>query len=324
MRRVLTLLAKAALSALLLYFSLRWVNIAAVTDRLNALEPGWMLVAVLLLIVQTILLAQRWRLIAIACAAELEFASALQISFVAIFFNQVLPSTVGGDGARIWLLARRGAGWARAAYSVVIDRVVGVLVLALIVVLCLPWTLALVHEPVARAALLVITFGAIAAPLLFLLVGIRFHDWFDRHAITLHLSAASRIAVVLCRSRQAIIVAACSVAIHLLTIAAAWSCVMAVAAPVSFAQVLFLMPPVLLVATVPISIAGWGVRESAMIAAFVSAGLSQSDGLTLSILFGAASFLVGLAGGIVWTVSGLRMEDFNGATARAGTAADNR
>jgi uncharacterized membrane protein YbhN (UPF0104 family) len=44
----------------------------------------------------------------------LAFNSAFQITFIAAFFNQVLPSTVGGDGVRIWLLARKGAGWASA------------------------------------------------------------------------------------------------------------------------------------------------------------------------------------------------------------------
>jgi len=38
----------------------------------------------------------------------------LQISFIATFFNQGLPSTVGGDSVQIWLLARKGAGWASA------------------------------------------------------------------------------------------------------------------------------------------------------------------------------------------------------------------
>jgi hypothetical protein len=38
---------------------------------------------------------------------------------------------------RIWLFARKGAGWARAIYSVLIDRIAGVFVLALIVIACL-------------------------------------------------------------------------------------------------------------------------------------------------------------------------------------------
>jgi hypothetical protein len=81
------------------------------------------------------------------------------------------------------------------------------------------------------------------------------------------------------------------------------------------------MPPVILIATVPV-IAGWGVRESSMIAAFAYAGLAQSGGLTLSILFGAASFIVGVAGGIIWIVSGLRLGSFDEAP-RAEVCADN-
>ena len=98
--------------------------------------------------------------------------------------------------------------------------------------------------------------------------------------------------------------------IHFLTISAAWCCAKAVAVPVGFAHVLFLMPPVLLIATVPISIAGWGVRESGMIAAFSYAGLAESDGLTLSILFGAVSFIIGMVGGVVWISSGFRTATF--------------
>jgi uncharacterized membrane protein YbhN (UPF0104 family) len=209
---------------------------------------------------------------------------------------------------RVWLFGRKGAGWALATYSVLIDRIAGVFVLALIVIVCLPWTLELISDPIARAFLLVIGFGAVAGAFVFVSMGTWFQRWFDRWRPTRHLSAASRAAATLCGSpRSATVVVACSVAIHLITIAAAWSCIKAVAAPVSFAQVLFLMPPVLLVATVPISIAGWGVRESSMIAAFTYAGLAQSDGLTLSILFGATSFVVGVAGGLVWIASGLRI-----------------
>ena len=125
------------------------------------------------------------------------------------------------------------------------------------------------------------------------------------------------IVAAVCKSRRsATIVLACSVAIHLLTVAAAWCCVKAIAAPVSFAQVLFLIPPVILISSVPVSIAGWGVRESSTIMAFAYAGLSQSDGLIVSMLFGAASFVVGIIGGIIWIVSGLGFRVFNETRAR--------
>jgi uncharacterized protein (TIRG00374 family) len=231
---------------------------------------------------------------------------ALQI-FIATFFNQVLPSTVGGDSMRIWLFARKGAGWASATYSVLIDRIAGVFVLALIVIACLPFTFSLIHDPIARAVLLVIGVGVITGTLVFVLIGRHFRQLFDRWMLTRHLAAASRITAALCSSRNAGIVFACSLAIHLITVAAAWCCAKAIASPVSFAQILFLMPPVLLVATLPVSIAGWGVRENSFMFAFAYAGLAQSDGLVISILFGAASFIVGMAGGVVWLAYGLQL-----------------
>jgi uncharacterized protein (TIRG00374 family) len=312
MRRALLLFGKAALSVLLLYLSLRWGNVSAIGARLSRFEPAWLALALGLLTTQIMFLSFRWSTIAVACGVRLGFVPALQFSFIAAFFNQVLPSTVGGDGARIWLLARRcGAGWARATYSVLIDRIVGVFALALVVIACLPWTFELIHDPIARTVLLLIGFGTVAGAAIFVSIGTQFKQFTDRWAITRHLAAASRAAANMCGSSHTFAsVIGCSIAIHFFTIAAAWCCAKAIAAPVSLSDVLFLMPPVLLVASAPISIAGWGVRETGMIAAFALAGLAESDGLTLSIVFGAATFIVGAIGGIIWIVSGLRIRPF--------------
>jgi len=308
MRRHLLLLLKAAVSILLLYLSLRSVHLGTLAERLSRLDIVWIGVALVLLALQVVVLAVRWREIATASGVRIALPPMVQMSFIATFFNQVLPSTVGGDAARIWLLARKGGGWASATYSVLIDRIAGVLVLALIVIVCLPWTLTLIQDPVARAVLVLIGGGAIAGAIVFLGIGRLPRRLFDRFMLTRHLAETSRVAWRLCRAPRAVlIVAACSVAIHIMTVTIAWCCMKAVAAPVGFAPILFLMPPVLLVATVPISIAGWGVRESSMVVAFAYAGLAQSDGLMLSILFGATSFAIGVVGGLVWIASGLKI-----------------
>jgi len=51
-----------------------------------------------------------------------------------------------------------------------------------------------------------------------------------------------------------------------------------------------------------------------MVVAFGYAGLAQSDGLTLSILFGLVSFAVGAIGGVVWIASGFKRLSFAAAT----------
>jgi D,D-heptose 1,7-bisphosphate phosphatase len=304
MRRLLLFLVKATISILLLYVSLRSVNLAALGERLSRLNAAWVAVALVLQAAQVGLQAVRWRAIALQCGAKLTPRAALRINYIASFFNQVLPSTVGGDAARIWLLARGGGGWASAAYSVLIDRVAGIFALAVIVIACLPWTLALVQDPIARAILVLIGGGAVAGAVVFITIGSLRWQLLERFAPTRHLVAVSRIARRLFRSGQsASTVSLISIAIHFLTIASVWCIAQSVAADASFILLMFMIPPVILIATVPLSIAGWGVREGSMIVAFTFAGLAAGDGLIVSVLYGLTAFAIGAIGGIVWIVS---------------------
>jgi hypothetical protein len=52
-----------------------------------------------------------------------------------------------------------------------------------------------------------------------------------------------------------------------------------------------------------VSIAGWGLRESSMMVAFGYAGLPRTDGVIISLLYGAMIFAVGAAGGLAWILS---------------------
>ncbi len=306
MRRFLMFLGKAVISTFLLYLSLRRVNLASVAQRLGDLDWRWMALILTLLCAQLPILALRWREIAITCGFKLKHADAIRYSFIGQFFSQVLPSTVGGDAARIWLMARGGSGWPVAIYSVLIDRVVGVTVLAVVVCLCLPWTFNLVHDAVARAALALIGFGALGAALIFLVLGLPQLRTLERWWMTRHLATASKMAWRLCHSAGGGRVVIYSFAIHFMTVAIAWGAAVAAHIPFTYTQALFLILPVLLVATIPVSIAGWGVRESAMVLAFGYAGLAEGDGLIVSILFGVATLTVGTLGGVVWVASGYR------------------
>src|SRR5688572_1498284 len=118
MRKIIGLTAKIAISAALLYVALARVNLSTLTERLAQIDIGWMLAAIALLGLQTFLVALRWRAIIVRTGSDIPVLRAFRFMLIGGFFNQTLPSTVGGDAARIWLLARDGAGWAKAMYSV--------------------------------------------------------------------------------------------------------------------------------------------------------------------------------------------------------------
>jgi uncharacterized membrane protein YbhN (UPF0104 family) len=321
MRRLLSFLAKAAISALLLYLSLRRVDLSHIGQRLSDVDWRWIAAILVLMAIQVGLNAWRWREIVAVCGVTLRAMTALGYSYIGQFFSQVLPSTIGGDAVRMWLLAR-GGGWPPAIYSVFIDRVVGVTALAALVTVCLPWTLALVQDPIARLALVAIGFGALFAAGVFLSLGHSRLTIMERWWPTRHLATTSRLAWKLCTSSAAPRVALIAIAVHLFTVLEAWAAARAAHASVDLVQTLFVVLPVILVSTIPISIAGWGVRESAMVMAFSYAGLAESDGLIVSLIYGATTLAIGAAGGIVWVASGHKWSSVT--TAEAETLAQER
>jgi uncharacterized membrane protein YbhN (UPF0104 family) len=304
MRRFLVLSAKILVSATLLFFALRGVDIAAAASRLNRISPGWVILAVAFALVQVSFGAVRWREIAAHCEAPLAPIQALRYSLVGAFFNQTLPSSIGGDAVRLWLLAR-SAGWRAATYSVLVDRGIGLIALSIVILIALPWSHALISSPAGRTALLLLDVAAFLGGAAFLLVGQLDWHWLRHWWPTRHLHAIARIAWrALFDRRSGPILAPLSLSIHLLAVIIAFCLARAVAAPLSFTQAFLLIPPVMLVTMLPISIAGWGLREATMVAAFGYAGLAEADGLLVSLLFGLTMVIVGVIGGLAWILGG--------------------
>ena len=81
-----------------------------------------------------------------------------------------------------------------------------------------------------------------------------------------------------------------------------WLLGLGLGAPVTLIDCLVLVPPVVLVATMPISIAGWGAREVAMITVFGLIGVPAAQATALSVLFGISTVLIALPGGAFWMV----------------------
>ena len=304
MRPLLVLAVRIIVSLGLLYLALRGIHLSAIQERLSGIDVSWMALAVLATLVQIALGALRWREITERCDAPLSDLQAVRFCMIGAFFNQTLPSTIGGDAMRLWLVGRTGAGWRAATYSVLVDRAIGLIALAIIIVLSLPWSYSLIGDPNGRFALVLVDMAAICAGLGFLLFGRLSWRWLAHWWPTRHIHACAVIANrVLFDRRSGPKIAVLSLLVHVLAVVIAWCCVRAIAAPADFEQLFMLIPPIMLITMLPISIAGWGVREATMMVAFGYAGLVPADGTVVSLLFGAAYFIVGAIGGLVWILS---------------------
>jgi len=129
---------KLVLSALLLAY-LGWaLNLSDIFSLLKTADWQLVAAAILCLIVGQVLSAIRWTWLARGLGLSVMTARKIQIYFLGMFLSLFLPSIIGGDVARGWLLAkgRENTGWPAAA-SVVLERVNGVVGLGLVVSFCM-------------------------------------------------------------------------------------------------------------------------------------------------------------------------------------------
>jgi uncharacterized membrane protein YbhN (UPF0104 family) len=304
MRRILSSAIKILVSAALLYLALRKVNFADLAARLDLTSAAWLALAVAITFLQIFVGVLRWRIVSAECGAPLPLRQAMRYNVIGTFFNQTLPSSIGGDAVRLWLVARNGAGGRAATYSIFVDRAVGLIALAVIIVGSLPWSAHLISDAYGRSALILIDFAALAGGAGFLVLGMLPWPFLKRWWATHHIHACAVIAnrVIFSRRNEPTI-AILSFLVHFLAVVIAWCVVQSIAAPVGFDQTFLLIPPVMLITMLPISIAGWGVREATMGLAFGYAGLVTNEGVNISLLYGAVSFVVGAFGGLVWILS---------------------
>src|ERR1700704_5374345 len=187
MRRILLSTIKILVSAALLYFALRKANFSDLASRVNIASLGWIGIAIAVTFLQIYVGVLRWREISAECGAPLGTTQATRFNMIGQFFNQTLPSSIGGDAVRLWLVARGGAGWRAATYSIFVDRAIGLIALSVVIVASLPWSYRLITDPNGRSALLFVDFAALAGGLGFLLLGRLPWPWLKHWGGTQHI-----------------------------------------------------------------------------------------------------------------------------------------
>ncbi len=296
---------KLAVSAGLIWLLVERIEIGVVAERLTQLAPGAIAASLAILLVQSVLASLRWRIVSQRVGVPLDFGAALRFLFVGLFFNQALVSSIGGDAVRIWFVRHLADGMAGAFRSVLIDRLAGLAGLFLIVAASLPALFNLVATPAARAGVLAVLSAGIGVLVLLLLLDrlpllprrLRQAGALDEFA-----RACRR---VLLDARTGLSALGLSLLIHLLSALTVFVLARGIGVEVSLGQMVVLVPPVMLVATLPISVAGWGVREGAMVTALGFVGVAAADAFAVSVIFGLALIVVALPGGAVWLI-GLR------------------
>ncbi len=302
-----TFVVKALITAGLLTLILRAVDMDQVWARVQAFSFIFLVPLAAVMIGQTVVTTLRWRLVMAALDVAIGFTKAWAILLIGMFFNQSLPSTIGGDVVRIWRVHCEGHGLGKSANVVLVDRVMALVGLLLLVAPALPIVYAMGQGTSAgaivlsmAAAVALVTLGMVlffVAPGLPAMLG----RWRPLSALAELTSDARRLVA---NPGRTLIITAIAVFVHALSASAVYVLARGFLIDVTWLECLLLVPTVILVMVLPISIAGWGLREGAMVSAFALVGVPVEDALVLSLGFGFATVFVGLPGAFIWLLTG--------------------
>lgn len=278
-----------------------WATGVADTARAFALPaPLWLLPALLLALPQILLSALRWRMTAHALGLSLSVREAVREYALANFMNQVLPGGVAGDAARAWRHARCAGRGSAPWLAVVLERASGQIALWLITLVglvCLP-------DPprgmmAAVTGLLVLS----AACLAWAALCGRAPSWLSPFVQALRAALASPAKMM----RQL----ALSLPVVVCYLLAYLCCARALGA----GQPLMLLWPLaslaLLAMSLPLTMAGWGVREGAAALLWAQAGLDAAQGVAISLCYGVCVLLSSLPGALLLTRVSVRRSRSN-------------
>lgn len=295
---------KVAATILLIWFVFRGRDIPALLEQMARMDWRAPAVAISTFMMLSPLFTWRWSAILSALGYPRSFRALFPIVWIGIFFGQTIPSGLGGDVARIWLVHKTKLPGVIAVSSMLIDRLLGILAILLLVVVAIAQLVLLKIDPTVVYGVALLA-AAVSGGFVVLLLLRRLPSPLRRYrGVDVLMRFSEHLQSILFSPRLLWRPYLCSLIIQLALVMVVYVLAGGLGLGVSFAACLVIIPISNLVQSVPISVGGWGLREGFFLLAFGQIGVAEADALALSVLFGLSNLLSSLPGAIVWLAYG--------------------
>lgn len=235
--------------------------------------------------------------------------------YVGSFFNNFLPTNVGGDVMKVAELRRRNVSTGHAAACVVVERGTGILMVMVVAAVVGLWQGEVFDQldiPAARWLMIALALGTFAA------AGAAYALWqghlkafLQRRQERVVYGGIYRMVSAFYVFRHHLGVAAVAMGLS-----AVFYCLLAVTivilgrsvgAQVPFMTAAVILPPVKIAELLPISLGALGVREVALSFCLVGVGVSPAQAATMALLLRLIVWVHSAAGGCAYVAGHRRM-----------------
>lgn len=294
-------LVKFAISAFMLWIALRFVSLKDLESTISKIPVSTIISILSVYLLGQLLSSYKWWCIARSGGSiKAPFITALKAYFLGMYVNCFVGlGTVGGDVTRGVLLGHSEKARTEGVFSVVADRVHGLVVLSMIAIVSTAYYQRHRLDPTILYGLYGLAFT--------LIIG-----WFAGPAILLNLipkenrfrSKVEGIASVFPRSCKTVLfITVLSLIFHTVQLSLHRVMADAVGAELSWEVIFTTIPFVNILASLPISWQGLGVRESAYLF-FLGNVISNEQVVAFGAMWLCAMVVASAVGGVIAVISG--------------------
>ena len=297
------IVVKLFVTLLPIYLILKNIDLNITFELIANIRLPYLVSAMAVLLLQILVMTHRWKIVLDNLSIDLSFKNIIRIFWIGLFFNQILPTSIGGDAMRGHYLYQRGYSFVKTSQGVLIDRIIGLIALVVLVIITLPLGLQLVDSDNARWGLIIILISSIFALTLLLninTISSRFQKWNLINKFSSIMAVIKNNIFSLNPGFKLLLI---SLLVHFLSILTMIILAIGMQLELKIIGLLVIVPVVTLLMMLPISIAGWGIREGAMIIGLGFLGVGPENAFALSLLYGLLMLSISIPGGAIWVVT---------------------
>jgi hypothetical protein len=296
------------LTAFLLVLVFRKVGLAELAQTLAQADLRWVAVSFLLTPMLIFTGVAKWKILLNSQGFKVSIPRLYALYMVGKFFNNFLPSNVGGDVVRGYELGKSIESGADSMASVFMERFTGLIVLIAFAIFSFLSNLKFIQDWRLTLAMGLATFGLLGV--FWAILDPRPLDLFEKYVriaiVQKYIPKLRKFhaSLVAYRHNQRAIALslAWSLVFMLLAVFNVYASASAFYQPISLLQVAIIVPIILVVSMVPLTFNGLGIQEWAYVVLFTWIGLPASVGLSTIVLIRAKELVVAISGGLLYPV----------------------
>jgi glycosyltransferase 2 family protein len=250
---------------------------------LKSLNIYWLFASVVCFLISLILVPYKWHRILTFNQINYGFTTIFKVNLISSYYNQLMPSRIGGDSIKYFLLSKSdNINKVKITSSIIIDRgfnLIGIFLIAIIS------TILFEHDYFSNT-LILISFGSF---LFFLILVLSLPQIINDYLFKNKFIIITKMYVDIFKSmiktfNQLMFIIIFSLAYGMVTFFMSYCIGQSLNIEASFSYYLTFLPIISLATILPISFSGFGIRESGFIYYLGILGVSNEKALALSLI----------------------------------------